>query len=171
MVIITNSAWLARMAGAIHSHLARALVLFLTADRTNRKRHHCTFGYSLHSLPRVFVSYSSKSMLSFCTEVMVLLMPSVLGVGVLFLKEAPLSPYILRNLRPSSFRIGESIDFIDFNYARMIKSVFSHYYIRNTSLENNCFNCRRNTPPNLHRTNQLFHKSLLCLSLQNCRCV
>ena len=94
-------------------------------------------------------------MLSFCTEVMVLLILSILGVGVLFLKEAPLSPYILRNLRPSSFRIGESIDFIDFNYARMIKSVFSHYYIRNTSLENNCFNCRRNTPP-------------ICIELINC---
>ena len=85
--------------------------------------------------------------MSFCTEVIVLLMPSVLGVGVLFRKKSPLSPYIFRNSRPSSFRIGESIDFIDFNYARMIKSVFSHYYIRNTSLENNCFNCRRNTPP------------------------
>ena len=29
----------------------------------------------------------------------------------------------------------------------MIKSIFSHYYIRNASLKNNCFNCRRNTPP------------------------
>ena len=79
-------------------------------------------------------------MLSFCTEVMVLLMPSVLGVGVLFLKEAPLSPYILRNLRPSSFRIGERIDFIDFNYASCTKTA-GVYKICKRLILLRCFDC------------------------------